>query len=212
VDGPLSVSKYGIKSLLHLQSLAYGSRLKIWAPGREVCIFTYPGGTPSVSKLWLLSLAPGGAGGVPGQHGASCGGGAPVPVRLQRVCGFITVPCWQGRQPSIWFSWTIAACLFIAGFISLFPGKSTPHYFSSRTSAWGFLISCCVSSIAACENPPFAILPIFKARCISECSSCTRPPCLAIVADMLNTYKLLVAASKLKSGYYLNCIRLCSLL
>ena len=31
---------------------------------------------------------------------------------------------------------------------------------------------------------------------MSYCSSCTRPPCLAIVADMLKTYKTLVAASE----------------
>jgi hypothetical protein len=36
---------------------------------------------------------------------------------------------------------------------------------------------------------------MFKARLMSDCSSCTRPPCLAIIADMLNTYKKLVAAS-----------------
>jgi hypothetical protein len=30
---------------------------------------------------------------------------------------------------------------------------------------------------------------------MSECSSCTRPPCLAIVADMLKTYKTLVDGS-----------------
>jgi len=35
--------------------------------------------------------------------------------------------------------------------------------------------------------------------CMSDCSSCTRPPCLAKVADMLKTYKKLVAASKRKN-------------
>jgi len=53
-----------------------------------------------------------------------------------------------------------------------------------------------VSSIAAREKPSFAILAIFKARRMSDCSSCTRPHCLAIVADMLKTYKTLVATSK----------------
>jgi len=33
---------------------------------------------------------------------------------------------------------------------------------------------------------------------MSDCSSCTRPPSLAIVAAMLNTYKILVAASEIK--------------
>jgi len=40
-----------------------------------------------------------------------------------------------------------------------------------------------------------SILAIFNARRMSDCSSCTRPPCLAIVADMLKTYKTLVDAS-----------------
>ena len=70
------------------------------------------------------------------------------------------------------------------------------RFFSSWTSARGFLIRCCVSSIAAHENPALAIIAIFKARCMSDCSSCTRPPCLAIVADMLETYQILVAASE----------------
>jgi len=74
------------------------------------------------------------------------------------------------------------------------------------------VISCCVSSIAARENPSLAILAMFKARRMSDCSSGTRPPCLAIVADMLKTSKELVAASKARSGYYLNHIPLCSLL
>jgi len=52
-----------------------------------------------------------------------------------------------------------------------------------------------VSSIAACEKPSVAILAIFNARRMLDCSSCTRPPCLAIVVDMLKTYKTLVDAS-----------------
>jgi len=51
-------------------------------------------------------------------------------------------------------------------------------------------------AIAARENRPLAIFAIFKARHMSDCSSCTRPPCLAIVAEMLKTYKMLVAASE----------------
>ena len=67
-------------------------------------------------------------------------------------------------------------------------------------------------SIAARENSPLAILAISMARHMSDCSSCTRPPCLAMVADMLNTSKKLVAASKVGLGNYLNHIRLRSLL
>jgi len=99
------------------------------------------------------------------------------------------MPCWQGRQPSVWFSRSIARCLSIAASTFLCPGESTPHFFSSRTLAQGLLINNCVSPIAAHENPPLAILAIFKARRMSDYSSCTRPPCLAIVADMLKTNK-----------------------
>jgi len=151
-------------------------------------------------------------GGDSGRGGAGLGGDAPLPFRLQRVSGFIAVPLWEGRQPSVWFSQIIAMCLLIAAFTLVCQGNSTPRFFSARTSARGFLISCCISSIAPRDNPPLAILAIFKARCMSDCSSCTRPPCLAIVANMLKTSKKLVAASTVRSGYYLNHIWLRSLL
>jgi len=179
------------------------------ALGSWVWILIYAGGIPSVSEL---SSSPDGTCGGSGRGGAGLGGGAPLPLHLQRVCGCFVVPFWQWRQPSIWFSRTIAGCLSIAAFTLLCPGNSTPRFCPSRTSAWGVLISCCVSSIAARENPPLAILAIFKARRMSDCSSCTRPPCLAIVADMLKTSRKLVAASTVRSGYYLNHIRLRSLL
>jgi len=69
------------------------------------------------------------------------------------------------------------------------PGNSAPHFNSSRTSAWGFLVRYCVSFIAASLNSPMAILAMFNTRNMSDYSSCTRPPCLAIVADMLKTDK-----------------------
>ena len=51
------------------------------------------------------------AGGVPGSGEVGSGvrslprsgGGVPVPLRLQRVCGFIAVPFWHGRQPDVRF-------------------------------------------------------------------------------------------------------------
>jgi len=168
-----------------MRSLAYWSRLKYRVLGSGVCVYTYPGGTPSVSELWVVSLSSGGAGGVPGLGGAGHGGGAAVHLHLQRVCGFFVVPLWEGRQLSVWFSWTIGGCLSIAAVTLLCPGNTTPRFFSSRTSACGVLIRCLVSSIAVRENPSLAILAIFKARHMSDCSSCTRPPCHAIVADML---------------------------
>jgi len=157
---------------------------KHWVLGSGVCIYRYAGGTPSVSEL---SWSSAGAGGVPSRGGTCRGVGTPVPLRVQCVCGFVVVSFWQERQPSVWFSRTIAGCLSIAGFSLSCPGNSTPCFFSPQISARGFLICCCVSSIAAHENPPLAILAIFKARHMLDCSSCTRPPCLAIVADMLKT-------------------------
>jgi len=195
-----------------MRSLAYESRLKNRAQGSGECIYTYLGDTPCVSELWVISLSAGGAGGIPGLSGASRGGGAPVPLLLQWVCGFFAVRFCQGRQPSIWFSWTIAGCLSIAAFTLSCPGNTTPRFFSSQTLACGFLISCCISPIAARKNPSLAILAIFKARRMSDCSSCTWPPGLARVVDMMKTYKELVAASTVRNGSYLNHIRLCSLL
>jgi len=203
VDDPSSVSKSGLKSLSHLRFLSYASWWKNWALGGGVCIYTYPGGTPSITDKCAHLLTPGVTGGVVGGCGVgsgvcclSCsGGGAPVPLCLQRFWGFCAVPFWPGRQPSVWFSWSIAGCLSITDFTFLCPGNSTPCILSSLTSAWGYLISNSVCSSVAHENPPLAILAIFKARHMSDCSSCTRPPCLAIVADMSKTYKKLVAAS-----------------
>jgi len=170
-----------------MRSFALGSRLKDRALVSGVCIYRQPGGTLSVSECWVLSLLSGGAGGVPGLGGAGRGGGAPGPLCLQRVCGFFAMALWQGSQPSDCFSRIIAVCLSIAAFTLLCPGKPTPRIFSSRNSAWGFLTSYHVCSIVACENPSFAILAIFRARRMSDCSSCTWPPGLAIVAEMLKT-------------------------
>jgi hypothetical protein len=44
------------------------------------------------------------------------------------------------------------------------------------------------------------MMAIFNARHMSNYSSCTRPPCLPIVADTLKTYKKLVAVGKKRFG------------
>jgi len=123
-------------------------------------------------------------------------GGAPAPLSLQCVCGICGVPFWQGKQMSLWFWWWIARCLANPAFIFLSPGISTPHFGTSYTSAYGLLIRCCVSSDGVHVHSALAIMAILRAEHMSDCSSCTRPPCLAIVADMLNTYKRLVAFKK----------------
>ena len=133
-----------------------------------------------------------------------------MPLCLQRVCGCFRLPFWPGRQPSVGFSRTMPGCVSIPAFTMLCPENTTPQFVSCWTSAQAFSISCCVSSIVARKNPPVVILAIFKERRMSDYSSCTRPPCLAIVADMLKTYRKLIAASKVRFSYYHNHIRLCS--
>jgi len=164
-----------------------------------------------ILRCWAAEVLPAEAGGVPGRGGVGCGvgsgagngvwclrrlgGGAPVPLRLQHVCEFVAVRFLQGRHPGVRFWRSIAGCLSIAALNPLRPGHSTPCFFCSWALAQGFFIRYCVSSIAACENHFLAILAMFKARRTSDCSSCTRPLCLATVADMLNTYKKSDAAS-----------------
>jgi len=108
---------------------------------------------------------------------------------------FLALPLWQGRHPGVWFWPSIAGCLSITAFSFSCPGNSTPSCFSSLTLARGFLSRYCDSSLAARTNRYLAILAMFQARCLSNCTSFTQSPCLAIVADMMITYKKLVAAS-----------------
>ena len=182
------------------------------ALGSGVGIYTHPGSTPSVWKLWVLTQSSSGAGGVPGLGGTGRSGGALVPWCQYWVCGFFRVRFLQEGQPAISLSRTIARCLSIGALTVIYPGNTTPHYFPSRTLAGGFLISFCISSLAARENPSVAILAIFKARHMSDCSSCTRSACLAIVAEMSKTYTKVVAASRVRIGCYPNPIRLHSCL
>ena len=63
-----------------------------------------------ISAASAQEVFPVGAGGVPGRGGVGsgirslrrAGGGAPVPLRVERVCRFFAVPFWQGRQPDVW--------------------------------------------------------------------------------------------------------------
>ena len=195
-----SVSIFGSKSVSCSVS---SSSSKHSAQGSAVHEYVYPAGHRKISAGWAPERLPVGAGGVPGGGGIGsglrswrrAGGGAPVPLCLEHVCGPFAVPLWQGRQPEAWFWRRIARFLGIAAFTFLWTGNSTLRFIFSRTSASGIKIRYYISSIAVREKPSLAILAIFNARCMSDCSSCTRPPCLAIVADMLKTYKTLVAAS-----------------
>jgi len=72
------------------------------AQGRAVCEYIYPAGKLTISEGWTPEVLPvgvGGAGGVRGGSGVGsgvrtlhwAGGGAPIPLRLQRVCRFFAV-------------------------------------------------------------------------------------------------------------------------
>ena len=183
-------------------SWAEASSVKNSAQEGDVGEYAYPAGKWTIWAHCAPELLPVWVGGISGRGGVSSGvgclrlsgGGAPLPLGLYRVCGFFGMAFRQGRHPAIWFRRSVAGFFSIAAFSCLGPGNSTPRFFSSRTSARGFLNRNCVSSIAVREKPPLAIFATFKARRMSDCSNCTRPPCLAIVADMLKTYKKIVAA------------------
>jgi len=115
--------------------------------------------------------------------------------------GRIVVAVQKGWVIELWLPnhFTLCWCSRVSLYRSLhlaIPKNVTPRFLSSRTLERGSFIWYCVSSVVAREIPPLAISAIFKARCLSECSSCTLPPCSAIVADMLKTYNKLVAASR----------------
>jgi len=206
VDDPSSVSISGSKSVWCWLSWAYASWGKHWVLGRWVCEFAYLGGKVTILECWAPAEFPGGAGDGPGRASVCPGCGwlrwsgrrAPVPWRLQRVSAFSPAPLWKEWHPSGWYWQSNARCLSIAALTYLWRGNVTPRFFSFRTSARAFLMRYCISSIAACENPPFAIVAIFKSRHMLDCSSCNRPPYLAIVPDMLKTYQKLVAAAENK--------------
>ena len=82
----------------------------------------------------------GGACAIPGGTGVGSDGVAPVRLCLQYVCWYFAVPFYQERQPCITFSRTIAGCLSIAASTFVFPGNTTPRFYSTLTSAPGFLM------------------------------------------------------------------------
>jgi len=151
-----------------------------------------------LSAWWSLGGAGGDLGGLSISSGVCClgqsGRGVAVMLHLQHVCIFFALPMWQRRQPFVSVARIIAGCHSIAAFTILRRGIWTPRYLSSRTSTWHSLIMCCICCSAAPKNPPLVILPRFIARHMSDCSSCTWSPCPAIVGDMLETNRTLVAS------------------
>jgi hypothetical protein len=183
----------------------------MWVLARAVCLYTYPGGKPSIFELCAPASSPGTRGGIPEGGGAGSSGGSPLSLHLQYFCRYFPVSFWQESQLSVWLSWTIGRCHSITAFTMLCTRNSTTCFISAQTIANGFLISYCISTIAACKNPSLAIFAIFKVRHMSDCSSCTWPPFITIAADMLATYREFVT-SKVRFGYYHNHIQLSSLL
>jgi len=65
--------------------MPYATRLKHWELERDVGIYTYPGGTHSISELWAPSMSPGGAGSADtflARNGICSSAAAPMPLRL----------------------------------------------------------------------------------------------------------------------------------
>jgi len=202
VDVPSLVNISGSKSVLCWLFRTDASRVKISAQGRNVCEYAYRTGKLMIWELWALQLLPVGADRVSGRGGVGSGVrcqrrlgvGVPVWLHLQHVCKFFAGPFWEGTDPAVWFWRSIAGCLCIAAFTMLYPGNSWPRIFSSWALGRGCLIQYYVSSTEARKVPPFAIFTIFKARRMSDCFICTRPPFLSIITNMLKTYKKLVVA------------------
>ena len=146
-SGSISWLKSGSCSV----SLADVARVNDSAQGRDVYYYPYPAGKLTIWRGWAPEVLLVEAGGVLGRGGIGSGvgsgvcclhllaGGAPVPLRPQRISGFFAVPFWQGRHWGMWFRRSIAGCLSIAAFNLLCPGNSISSIISSRISAQGFL-------------------------------------------------------------------------
>ena len=110
VDVPSSGSRCASKSVPCSVSWADALRVQQSAHGREVCEYLYPAGKLTISRLWLPEVLTVEAGGVLGRGGVGSGvgsglyclrrlgGGSPVHVHLQRVCGFLPVPFSNERH------------------------------------------------------------------------------------------------------------------
>jgi len=195
VDIPLSDGKAGMQSSLQSRSLPYESRLRHWALERETCTYQFLGGTPSISILRRWSSNQGGTGVLPGVGGVEggigrlcqSGCGTPGSLPLKSACSFRTVPSCRARLLWVWFSSTMVKCFPDAAFTFWYPGNSTLSYITFQTLLLGVTIWCCVSTMTAPENTPLYLLAVLHARHLLGCSGHTRPPCSAIVADMLRT-------------------------
>ena len=173
VDVASSVSIAGTQSILCWLSWADTSKLKHSEQGWHVCEYVYPASKLTIREHWSQRYLPVVVGGVGSEF--SClhclGESAPGPVLLQVICGFFGVQFWLGRHPTVWISQSIAGCLSIVAHSVLCLRNSTPGIFSSRTSAWHFLIKYFVSSIGVHKNHSCSILAIFNNRRLSDFST-----------------------------------------
>jgi len=114
------------------------------------------------------------------------------PVCLQIFCHAILVRKAAMCEAFMNHSWVSFHCSL---HLSV-PRKLNSHFLSSWTLVRGFLSKYCIYSPAAHEYPPLDMLAIFNAQRMSDHSSCTLPPCCAIGAVMLKSYKKLFALCK----------------
>ena len=108
------------------------------------------------------------------------------------------LPVRERSHPSVWMSWILAWCLSTATFTFQYTEISTPFTLSSHTMAQHCMMNYCISWIVVQTDPSLAWLAKLNTMYMSDCSSCIWPPCIAIVVDMLKTYKKLVHASKIE--------------
>jgi len=141
-DVPSSVSISGSESVSFCLSWAYATGIKDSARAWNVFQYPYCSGKLTIWEHWAPALILGTKGGVPGRCGIGSGvgslrrsgGGAPVPLHLQSICGFFAVPFWQGRHPSVWFWRSVAGSLSIAA--TPFYAAETHHATSSLLALW----------------------------------------------------------------------------
>jgi len=154
-----------------------------------------------ISSWQILYLATLSSGIVPGWGGwrswRRCACSCASPACLPILCSEILARKASGRVVLMKHS---QVC-FHRGLHIHMPSNLDTPLLLSRTSAQCTLIRFGGFSIVACENTSVAISAIFKARRLSDSSSCTRPPSLAIVGDMFETIKKLVAAFGLTDDF-----------
>jgi hypothetical protein len=221
---------YLYQNLYGLAILCISMRSKIFHKGKRSMWIHISGSQIEYVTSWAPAWFPGGVGDVLGRDGAlgrgGCsgsggippndgigsdigwlrrpGGDAPVHLHFHHVCWYCAVTLCHRRLWSVQFGYRVTVCHSIGAFTKLCPGLWRTRIFLSWTLASGFLIRYYFSFIAACENTPYAKLPVFKARHMADCSSYTRPPSLATIAVMLTTFKKIVAALTVQVVYYLD--------